>query len=111
LTLTGLASSASYKCKDSAGNWSEQACPDYKARQKSEFEAAMREARKYREPEIGMPAEDALALAYPWGKPDHVNTTKTAAGVREQWVYTDVLHGTGVRFLYFTNGVLTSIQE
>ena len=40
-----------------------------------------------------------------WGRPDSVNRTTTSAGTREQWVY-------GSRnYLYFTNGVLTAIQN
>jgi len=40
-----------------------------------------------------------------WGAPKDINTTTTAAGVREQWVY-------GLRrYLYFDNGKLTAIQE
>ena len=40
-----------------------------------------------------------------WGKPNKVNTTTTKNGTREQWVYG------GGNYLYFTNGVLTSIQN
>lgn len=40
-----------------------------------------------------------------WGRPDSVNKTTTSAGTREQWVY-------GSRnYLYFTNGILTTIQN
>jgi hypothetical protein len=37
-----------------------------------------------------------------WGKPNSVNSTTTAAGVREQWIY-----GPG-HYLYFVNDVLTT---
>ncbi len=47
-----------------------------------------------------------LKFHYP---PDHVNTTETAKGVREQWVFTDI-NGMPLWYLYFENGVLTSIQ-
>ncbi len=40
-----------------------------------------------------------------WGEPREVNKTTTAYGVHEQWVYY------GNRYLYFDNGVLTTIQE
>jgi hypothetical protein len=40
-----------------------------------------------------------------WEGPDDVNTTVTAFGTTEQWVYS------GNRYLYFTNGVLTAIQK
>ncbi|MGE4240198.1 hypothetical protein [Ramlibacter sp.] len=40
-----------------------------------------------------------------WGEPGSVNRTRTAAGVREQWVY-------GLkRFMYFDNGRLVAIQD
>ncbi len=52
---------------------------------------------------IGMVPADALASS--WGKPKKVNRTTRASGVREQWVY-----GNG-NYLYFDNGVLTSIQN
>jgi len=45
-----------------------------------------------------------------WGQPDDVNKTVNAYGVSEQWVY----RGTGYaknRYLYFKNGILTSMQE
>jgi hypothetical protein len=52
---------------------------------------------------IGMSKEDVLASS--WGKPQHVNTTTTARGTREQWVY-------GLRaYLYFDDGVLSAIQN
>ena len=51
---------------------------------------------------IGMTKGDVLASS--WGKPSSVNTTINASGSREQWVYGDGY------YLYFTNGVLESIQ-
>lgn len=39
-----------------------------------------------------------------WGRPEGVNTTTTASGTSEQWVY-------GSSYLYFSNGVLTTIQQ
>ena len=53
---------------------------------------------------IGMSANKVINESS-WGKPRSVNTTTTAAGVREQWVYG------GNNYLYFTNGVLTAIQN
>lgn len=44
-----------------------------------------------------------------WGHPDTVNRTITAAGQSEQWVYRGA-YGKG-QYLYFTNGVLTAIQN
>jgi hypothetical protein len=40
-----------------------------------------------------------------WGKPEKVNTTIKQNMVHEQWIYTDD------NFLYFENGVLTTIQQ
>jgi hypothetical protein len=40
-----------------------------------------------------------------WGKPLHVNRTVRASGTSEQWVY-----GIG-RYLYFENGLLTTVQH
>lgn len=52
---------------------------------------------------IGMSQSDVLASS--WGKPQKVNTTTSARGIREQWVYG------GHNYLYFENGVLTTIQN
>ena len=52
---------------------------------------------------IGMSKEDVLASS--WGRPEKVNTTTNVYGTREQWVYG------GRNYLYFENGVLTSIQN
>lgn len=40
-----------------------------------------------------------------WGTPEDINTYKGSWGVKEQWVY-----GIG-QYLYFDNGILTSIQN
>ena len=40
-----------------------------------------------------------------WGEPKTINTTETARVVHEQWVYS------GSRYLYFNNGILTTIQR
>ena len=51
---------------------------------------------------IGMSMQDALAST--WGKPNKVNRTTTATQTREQWVYDE-------GYLYFVNGILTTIQN
>lgn len=51
---------------------------------------------------IGMTQQDVLDSN--WGRPKKVNRTTTANGVREQWVYDG-------GYLYFSNGVLTTIQN
>jgi hypothetical protein len=40
-----------------------------------------------------------------WGKPESINTTTTQSGTLEQWVYSNG------NYLYFQDGVLTTIQE
>jgi hypothetical protein len=50
---------------------------------------------------LGMSTDDVIAS---WGKPGHVNTTVTAYGKHEQWVY-------GSTYLYFEEGVLASYQQ
>jgi hypothetical protein len=53
-------------------------------------------------PQIGMTRLEAYLG---WCRPYSFNTTETAAGVREQWVYED--RG----YLYFENGRLVAIQR
>lgn len=68
----------------------------------------MRERNNRKDPKVGMSA--AVALNSSWGRPDDVNKTVNAYGVSEQWVY----RGTGYaksRYLYFKNGILTSMQD
>lgn len=52
---------------------------------------------------LGMTKEDVLASS--WGRPEKINTTTNVYGTHEQWVYG------GGNYLYFENGVLTSIQN
>lgn len=75
---------------------------------KYRYEVEMRERSSRKEPRIGMSADAALKSS--WGHPDDVNKTVNAYGVSEQWVYRGLGHSKG-RYLYFKNGVLTSIQE
>lgn len=65
---------------------------------------AREKARKKKEGvSIGMSQQDVIDSS--WGRPEHVNTTTTARGTRQQWVY-------GSRgYLYFDDGVLTAIQN
>lgn len=68
----------------------------------------MREWNNRKDPKVGMSA--SVALNSSWGKPDDINKTVNAYGVSEQWVY----RGTGYaksRYLYFKNGILTSMQD
>jgi len=52
---------------------------------------------------IGMTVEQVLRSN--WGKPRGVNRTTTPNGTHEQWIYGDR------NFLYFVNGILTTIQD
>ena len=69
------------------------------AKKQAAFELA---AKKREGVSIGMTAADAVASS--WGKPRKINRTTRANSVREQWVYDG-------GYLYFDNGVLTSIQN
>lgn len=59
--------------------------------------------KKLKQPSIGMTKSEAENST--WGMPNKINKTTTAYGTREQWVY-----GNG-KYLYFENGILTSIQN
>ena len=52
---------------------------------------------------IGMTSDEVLKSK--WGEPRKINRTTTAYGVREQWVYE------GYKYLYFEDGILTTIQN
>lgn len=58
---------------------------------------------KKSEPTIGMTKSEVENST--WGKPNKINKTTTQYRVHEQWVYS------GNRYLYFDDGILTSIQE
>ena len=61
-----------------------------------------REISGFKTVRLGMTQQECLDLA---GHPKEVNRTKNAAGSLAQWVYHDG------RYLYFDNGILTSIQD
>lgn len=65
-------------------------------------ESIQRAAKRKEGVSVGMSAQDALDSS--WGKPRKINRTIHADFVQEQWVY-------GGSYLYFENGVLTSIQN
>lgn len=52
---------------------------------------------------VGMTREEVLQSS--WGRPRKVNTTTTARGISEQWVYSSG------NYLYFRDGVLVTIQN
>lgn len=77
------------------------------ARAAEEEAARKKELAEWRKQgvEIGMTKERVLLSN--WGKPEHVNRTTRANGtVHEQWVYAG-RHN----YLYFEDGILTSIQN
>ncbi|MGE6259206.1 hypothetical protein ACQKCU_15085 [Heyndrickxia sporothermodurans] len=51
---------------------------------------------------IGMTSDEVLER---WGKPKDINKTITQYGVHEQWVYPNY------QYLYFDDGILTTIQQ
>jgi hypothetical protein len=120
LVCSEVAIAASYKCQDASGKWTEQACPDYQARQKhAADEAAAEVAFRNWHPKIGMTEEEVLRVvdskdcraiqeSIPWCSCRHVNKTQNVRGVHEQWVFGC---DTPYAYLYFDNGVLTSIQK
>lgn len=52
---------------------------------------------------IGMSRDEVLTTG--WCKPNSINRTTNSSGTSEQWVYDSV------GYLYFTNGVLTTVQN
>lgn len=56
-----------------------------------------------KEPAIGMTAEDVRHST--WGEPQKINTTTTAYHTTEQWCYSNY------RYIYFEDGIVTSIQK
>lgn len=54
-------------------------------------------------PKIGMTKKEVEDST--WGKPEKINRTETIYGIREQWCYSRY------RYIYFENGIVTSIQN
>ena len=61
------------------------------------------ECKRRGDPRIGMTVGQVIATC--WGKPENVNRTETGRHVHDQYVY-----NSGNRYLYFEDGVLTSMQ-
>ena len=74
-----------------------------KAQREATAAKAQAECEAAGQPKIGMTYEQAVATC--WGKPQAINRTTVADHVQEQAIYSTP------RFLNFTHGVLTSIQE
>jgi hypothetical protein len=61
-----------------------------------------RSKRKKEGVQIGMSMEEVRQSS--WGRPNSVNRTVTSSGTHEQWVY-------GGGYLYFEDGILTTVQN
>ncbi len=80
------------------------ALADHAYKKRGERYAAEERSRAKKEGvAIGMTKEQVLGSM--WGKPRRVHSTTNAFGTREQWVYGDG------NYLYFQDGILTSIQN
>jgi hypothetical protein len=73
------------------------------AKAQADASRALKAKRKTEGVSIGMTKDEVLGSS--WGKPESVNKTTNAYGVREQWVYG------GRNYLYFKDGILESIQN
>jgi hypothetical protein len=74
-----------------------------KQEQKRQEEERQAECNRRGPPKIGMTKEQVFKTC--WGETGRINRTQTANGVFEQYVYSDT------SYLYFTNGILTVIQN
>ncbi|WP_305825797.1 hypothetical protein [Massilia brevitalea] len=74
-----------------------------KAAEQKRAKAATRESKRRGGVALGMTPSQVRASN--WGSPQRINRTTGSFGVHEQWVYS------GGNFLYFENGVLTSVQN
>lgn len=71
--------------------------------EKAAFTKAEKARKKKDGVRIGMSEQEVLDSS--WGRPERVSRTTNARGTRGQWVYG------GGNYLYFQDGVLTSIQN
>lgn len=74
------------------------------ANERAQAQRAELTSRKQEGVSIGMSRERVIQSS--WGRPTQVNTTTNAHGTHEQWVYRG-----NHSYLYFDNGILTSIQN
>jgi len=79
--------------------------PRGKAPEAEKFDrlAAARERQHANGVKLGMTPRQVHASR--WGSPNHVHQTRSSAGVHEQWVYPQE------KYLYFRNGLLSTIQN
>lgn len=83
-----------------------------KEREEKEQQRIQALVKKYGQSNVNLARQGKVKIGWnkelckeAWGEPKSVNKTTTAYGVHEQWVYSTS------RYLYFDDGVLTSIQE
>jgi len=88
------------KAEQSAAEATEAAA---QAKARPKRTAAAKDPRRRSGVYLGMTAHQARASN--WGAPQSVNRTTGSFGVHEQWVYG------GGNYLYFQNGLLTSVQN
>lgn len=62
-----------------------------------------KEIVEIKEPSLGMTKNEVRNST--WGEPEDINKTTTAYGTREQWCYS------GYKYIYFEDGIVTSIQD
>lgn len=81
----------------------EKARKNAEEREKAKKAAEEKARKKSEGVRIGMSKQDVLDSS--WGKPKDINTSIGSWGIHEQWIYG------GGNYLYFENGILTSIQN
>ncbi len=74
------------------------------ALEKHKIKVRKENAKQRRKEGVTLGMTEADVRASNWGKPRKINTTTATYGTRAQWVYDG-------GYLYFTDGVLTSIQN
>jgi hypothetical protein len=78
---------------------------DYDRCAKQNADATKKAGKKAKKEGVRIGMTEAEVLASSWGAPEKKNNTHTKHGTRSQWVY-------GLRhYLYFENGILTTIQN
>lgn len=106
----GPAAANYYKCVADGYKvrWDGQPCKSDEVETEYDSKTKQPVVKGPQKPVIGMTTAAVRALPLPWGSPDDVNRTVTARGQREQWVYRT---GRWSAYLYFDDGVLTTIQD
>lgn len=99
VNISGAGKAAPYS---SASLQAKREINDFK--RKERIEAAILEGKVL----IGMTEEE---LTKSWGSPTQVNSTVSASGKRDQWVYRREGEVTKSKYVYVRNGVVTTIQS